>query len=172
MKTVYMLVGNIGSGKSTWCNKFVEYSYHHKVDYIVEDGIRIDLGDGQYIYNKILEPIIKLHCLTGFELLLNKPSTDAIIIDETNMALTSRSKYIDCIHTFNLYSEEKACIIAVVFPIIEKDIAVDRRMCCSSNFERQYWEDVWDYKSNRYQSPTTEEGFNEVWNLTLPEIGL
>ena len=53
-KEIIVMVGNIGSGKSTFIKKYVDKGYV----VVCRDSFRYMIGGGQYIFNLDLEPAI------------------------------------------------------------------------------------------------------------------
>ena len=54
MKNLIILVGNIGSGKSTYAKKYQKKGYI----VIARDQLRYAIGGGEYIFNTKYEPLI------------------------------------------------------------------------------------------------------------------
>jgi len=148
------LVGNIGSGKTTYVENI-------KNGYVIisRDKIRYMLGGGNYIFDPKLEPAI---WLAELELFVNLLKTGVnIIIDEVNCSPYMRSRYLN--EALDIFSQFKYHITAVVFPKISKKEAVRRRLSSPhGNFDQKTWENVYDRFNKQYQEPSIIEGFNHI----------
>lgn len=150
---LYVMVGNIGSGKSTYVKKFLQS--HPDVICISRDAFRYMIGGGNYVYNEALEPYIFLLEEQAIWFAL-KEGLD-VIVDEVGMSKKHRLNYIDSAdcHGYN--------ITALIMPELTKDICVERRLTNSDrDTPKKVWEEVWDKFNNEYEEPTTEEGFNNI----------
>ena len=159
-RKVVFLVGNIGSGKTT-------YAQTLKDEYVTtsRDRIRYMLGGGEYVFLKEFESAVWNAEFSLFSELLATGVN--ILIDEVNTNHFMRSRYLyeidDYIGNFDVPHIER---IAVVFPIIPKKEAVDRRMCDPhGKFSRKEWEEVWERFNTQYKEPTLKEGFNKIIQL-------
>lgn len=154
MANLYLLIGNIGSGKSTWTKANCEGKL-----VISRDDIRYMLGGGSYLFDWDLEPRIR-----GIEMyiLLNLLSTGKdIIIDEIGISKEERTDYISTAKNLN-YN-----VIAVQMPKFSKEICVDRRMKHQHRgYIKKTWEEVWDRFDKQYEPPTYEEGFWDIVEVT------
>lgn len=153
---LYILVGNIGSGKSTWVkqNKKPE-------DVVVSlDNMRYCFNNGEYKFNVLLEQSMFNTCLFALRQFCNCELKPDIFIDSTNVNRKSREQFI------KIGKESSYDVIAVVMPKLTKEESVNRRMNNShGNTDRKTWEEVWERFSNKYQEPTIEEGFDSVEDL-------
>jgi len=153
MKNMYILIGNIGSGKSTYINNHLKNCIS-----ISKDGLRYSIGNGTYIFNPDYEYTIHKAIL---ELNIGFCSIgENVVIDETNMTKKSRKSHI------TIGKKYKYNIIAVVFPELSKIDSVNRRMTnphCQD--DRKVWNSVWERFHNVYNPPTIEEGFNQIIEL-------
>lgn len=155
MKELQILIGNIGSGKSTYCKEKVKEGYI----IISRDTIRYGIGSGKYIYNPDYEPSIKASIKELALSLMEGPKPN-IIIDETNMTEKIRINYINI---SKIYGYKR---IALIFPVISKEESVKRRMSCNhGDTTKEKWEEVWTGLHGIYQKPTIAEGFDEVIEL-------
>lgn len=151
MSKLITMVGNIGSGKSTYVKQLVKEGYV----VVSKDAIRYMLGAGKYIFNPILEDSI--HCSITRLILKLAYNKVNMVIDETNMDRKTRKDCID-IGTSYGYSLE-----AIVMPKISREESVNRRLKSNHGYTpRAVWEEVFDRKEQAYQEPTIEEGFTEV----------
>jgi len=153
-----VLVGNIGSGKSTWIKKYKET--HEDVWVVSRDNIRYALGDGEYIYDKDFESYIQYFCSDIFNTLVDK-QVGSIIIDETNMTRKVRKRYL---RLNNLYIPEyRYHTQAIVFPDLGENEHVRRRLGDNhGDTEEGTWIGVYRGLRGAYEAPTGGEGFDEV----------
>lgn len=116
MKEIIILVGNIGSGKSTLVKKYQEQGFV----VIARDMLRYAIGGGNYVFNERYEPIIWSTELTLLEDFLSL-GVD-IVIDEVGVSKNMRSRYIEFAKLYNYK------IVGYVFPKLSMKESVDRRM--------------------------------------------
>lgn len=148
---VIILVGNIGSGKSTIA---IEYQ---KKGYIVisKDQLRYAIGGGKYIFSVHLEPVVWQTELYMYKKFL-RLGVD-IIIDGTNVSRALRSKYIEDAR----YYDYK--IICREMPKLSLKESVSRRMTNPhQRYDKRFWESLWTIFDNKYEKPTKKEGFNQI----------
>lgn len=149
-KQFIMMVGNIGTGKTT-------YIRQRSSEYIIvsRDKIRYMLGNDTYIFMKELEPAVARGSLYIFESLLD--TNINIILDETNICQRMRRPYI------NMAKEQNYKIIAVVMPKLPKEMCVQRRISNPhGNYSKEVWENVWEQFNKIYEEPTIQEGFDDI----------
>lgn len=152
MKEMQILIGNIGSGKSTYCKEKV------KEEYIIisKDDLRYSIGAGNYIFNLNYEQSIS-NCMLEFFHSLSQLNDIKIIIDETNMDKESRKFYL---YWGKYYKYTK---IAMIFPSLTKEESVKRRLQSNhGNTSKEVWDEVWERKNTIYEEPTKEEGFDII----------
>lgn len=155
-KEVIIIIGNVGSGKSTYTKKLQEKGTHVV---ICRDSMRFGIGAGTYIFNNEYEPIIKKTALELFQKFLILGVN--IIVDEVNIACSSREPYI------KLAKEQGYKIRAIVMPKLSKEESINRRMNNPANQTREIWESVWESFDRRYEHPTIEEGFDKIKEIKL-----
>lgn len=140
-----ILVGNIGSGKSTYVKSKEE-------EYVVisRDKTRYMLGNGNYVFITELEAAIWAAENALFENLLDTKIN--IIVDETNMCDESRARYID-------KAKEAGYEVSIAsFPKLSKEESVQRRISNNhGEFTKGIWEDVWQNFDNKYVEPSFKE---------------
>lgn len=150
-KELVMLVGNIGSGKSTLCKKY------QKKGYVVlsRDTLRYAIGGGEYIFNKKFEPIISRLVLIMFEEFLDL--TVPIVVDETTMNRSFRSRYI------LLAKEYGYKVKCHVMPKLTMKKSVQRRLNNPhGKYSKRVWESVWKRLNKMYEEPSLGEGINKI----------
>lgn len=151
---VTILIGNIGSGKSTYIKKFPGA-------YIVSrDNIRYMLGNGKYLYDEKFEDLVKYISYDIFDK-YQDTCLDHIIIDETNMDMDSRYYYISknqtCLPRYRYEIE------AVVFKDYGEDEHVRRRLQSNhGDTDEMTWRQVYRDLKESYEHPTEEEGFDII----------
>ena len=149
-KQMHIMVGNIGSGKSTYVKNMEE-------DFVTisRDKIRYMLGNGKYVFIPELETSVfdgELEILKG----LLKTGIN-IIIDETNMSDESRARYI------KLAKKHKYEVTAVVFEKLSKSESVRRRTKDNHGlFSKKIWGEVWDRFNGKYVEPSEKEGIHNI----------
>lgn len=151
---IVLLVGNIGSGKTTLIKKIIRKNFSHIV--ISRDDLRYMIGAGKYRFDPKLESAIwisELDTLINFmELKQN------IIVDEVGINKSMRKRYIDIGKNYNY------TITVIEMPRYSKKKCVNRRMKNPhGQFNRKVWESVWEKFDNLYEKPNKkEEGINTI----------
>ncbi len=155
MNKVTVLIGNIGSGKSTWINK------NHKDTIIISKDLTRRsfakcVGKG-YIFDDELEKYIHEITINFFKGCLYLGS-EHIIYDETNMTKVTRQPFIEVAKNLS-YS-----VHAVVLPDLGEEEHVRRRL--SNNYDntitKEKWIEIYQWKKNRFEEPSKEEGFDSI----------
>lgn len=146
---IQMLIGNIASGKSTYCkghiNQFVVLSC---------DALRYMIGAGQYIYNINLEYVLRSTILQMYVDL--QPYKCNIMIDETNVSVSNRKLFID-------KKSLDYTITAIIFPKLSMEESIRRRLG-DNHGQTNYdvWKRVWTSFNQRFEVPTFKEGFDKI----------
>ncbi len=158
-KELIILIGNIGTGKTTYAPQYVKKGYVA----IARDTLRYAIGDGKYIYNPQYEPIIFTIERFMFHQFLIKGVN--IIVDEVGVSKEMRKHYIEEAKRFGYK------ITAIEMPHLTMKEAVDRRMNNPhQQNDRKLWEQVYAKFEAMYEEPTKEEGFDEIENLWLWQV--
>jgi len=147
MRTVYILCGFPGSGKSTWARKMVESG--GKIAVINRDSIRTMFGAGKYIYDKYLEIAVKNVSVLCLRHLLTAGYD--VIIDETNL---TKDKRRDLIEEANSGIE---CNILIIW-FTESEKNLDRRMNDPRGYPREKWDEVISGMKKIFEPPEESEG--------------
>lgn len=155
--TLIVLIGNIGSGKSTISKKFYEQGFLT----VNADSIRTMLGSGNYVFDpKVEDKVIHHVTRTAIEQLMKIEKS--LVVDETMMRKKYRKNLLD------LAKHYKYKIIGIVMPNAGKEIQAERRMQSESrNYTKQMWEEVWEHIEAKYEEPTKDEGFDLIINMRL-----
>ncbi len=158
-KHLIILVGNIGSGKSTYVKKYQEEGYV----VISRDSLRYGIGGGKYIFNRYYEHIIWETELSMFNKFLELEEN--IIVDEIGLNRKLRNRYI-------LYAKEKGYSITIIeMPIFSMKESVDRRMTnphCQN--DRNLWNTIWESFNVMYDAPNFNEGIDEIIKVGKNEV--
>ena len=153
MKTLKILVGNIGAGKTTYCNSQLD---NDQTIILSKDDLRYSLRAGRYVYDLNLEDSIHA-CMQELCKKIMLDTDYDIIIDETNMSEEERKPYLRLGRVFN-YNK-----VAIMFPEISKEESIKRRMKKNhGNNSREIWDEVWEKKTQEYTEPSEAEGFNRI----------
>lgn len=156
MNKLIILVGNIGTGKSTYAKKLWKDKL---VDVIIaRDQLRYNIGLGNYIFNYDYEPIIWKTELFMFENFINLGVN--ILVDEVGISKKIRERYIPYAKVHHYQIE------VIEMPRLSMKEAVDRRMQDPhGQLDRKLWESVWTKFNNQYESPSKEEGIDRIIKL-------
>lgn len=148
-----ILIGNIASGKSTYCRKKAKDG-----SIIVNDDSIVNCihANNYQLYCDKLKPLYKSvenQIIVG-AVSFNRP----IIIDRgLNLTTKSRRRYIGLAHSLDY-----ECY-AVIFPFENPEKHAERRINDDGrNYGFDYWCDVAQFKLNQYEEPSTLEGFDKI----------
>lgn len=151
---IILLVGNIGTGKTTLAKKYAKQGYI----VVARDSLRYMIGAGKYIFNLDLESAIwqtELDMVENFMALKQN-----LIIDEVGINESMRYKYIELAIKY-FYT-----ITSIELPRLSKKVAVDRRMKNPhQQHDRKLWEGIWEKFDKLYEEPTTKEGIHKIIRL-------
>ena len=155
MNKVTMLIGNIGSGKSTWLDKNTTGTVIISKDNIRKDFARCINKD--YLFDDAIEPYVYNIVTNYFKGVLHL-NYNHVVIDETNITCETRSPYIIVAKEFNYI------VNAVVFPDLGEEEHIRRRMIRNHDdtISRDKWVEVYRWKKERYEEPTKTEGFDSI----------
>lgn len=159
MSKIIVLIGNIGSGKTTYARKLAAQGYR----IVSRDALRYMIGGGTYTFNEETEPIIILSARRMATLLVAEGIP--IVIDEVNVSVNFRAPFLDI-------AEDHMCEIeAHILPKINRDEAVDNRMIDPHDTpDEKLWEGVWDKFDSIYEQPTITEGFDKIIHVGRKQI--
>jgi predicted kinase len=151
MLKIVILVGNIGSGKTTYTHKLVKEGYVA----ISRDALRYMIGNGKYTFNPEVEPavfksehdIIKNFMRLGVD----------IVIDEVGVQHYLRKRYTALAKKYGYKA------ICMVLPRLSMKECVDRRMQDPHGQpDRALWEAVWKKFEKQRTVPCLDEGFDKI----------
>lgn len=146
MKRLYLLVANIGAGKTTWAKRHITKNNV----YLSCDSFRYLIGAGEYRFSEKTEAAVKQ---TIYNALHNFAQTDLDIIFDMAAAVsnTFRAKIASYIKPYGYE------VIAVVLPKISMEKSVARRLKDPhGQFSKSKWEEVWKMFNDYYIEPNVE----------------
>jgi len=150
---IVILVGNIGSGKTTLINKILKKGFSHVV--ISRDDLRYMIGAGRYRFDRRIEPIIwksEEDLVKNFMI-----AKENIIVDEVGISKLLRKRYIKLAKKFGY------TITVIEMPKYSKRVCVNRRMKNPhQQDDKKLWESIWEKFDNWYEKPTKKEGINKI----------
>ncbi len=157
---VYILIGDIASGKSTWCRTFAR---EQGVIIVNDDAIVTSLHGGQYdLYSEELKPLYKATELS----ILQSAITLAwdVAIDRSNYSKSMRRKYIGIAKSFG------ATVVAIIFPKEEPVVHAQRRIAHDPRGrDLEYWIKAVEAHRSQWEPASMDEGFDEMYTK-LPLI--
>jgi len=150
-KKAIILIGNVGSGKTTYCSKLLKRGYIC----ISKDSLRYMLGSGKYVFNKLLESSVHL---SEIDLLYNFTKSGVnIVVDDCNINSRLRK------HAISVLKGHDYFITAIVLSKLSQKICVNRRMKNPhSNPNKATWNKVWEMFDYNTEDPRYEEGFDRI----------
>lgn len=152
MRTVFMMIGYTGSGKSTWAKQRAREDYGVKI--VSPDAFRMMLN-GTYAYHEELDSVITESCFDTARHCLDAGYD--VIIDCGNLTKSEdrRKKWR------GLPAER---FIAVVMPMGHPPQWYVRRRMKAPHWTQVDWLGVVKREMKAYEPP--EEGeFNEIWHI-------
>lgn len=158
---IYVLVGMIASGKSTYCKNAAK---HGQV--IMNDDAIVNMlhADDYTLYDKKLKILYKSieNNIISLGLCMGK----TVVIDRgLNVSSSARQRWIAIARSFDVPCE------AIVFPKDKNEIHAKRRFeSASRGHSYDYWLDVANEHASQYQTPTGVEGFDDIHFITYDEI--
>ncbi len=159
MRNLIIIIGNIGSGKSTYAKKYQEQGYV----IISRDQLRYAIGNGEYIFNPDYELAISITELDMFKRFASLGVN--ILVDGTSMTKTIRKRYIDYILSLGY------TITAIEMPHFGMGESVNRRMIKPhGQFETKIWCQVWADLEAIYEAPSKEEGFHKIIKVRKNDV--
>ena len=154
-KEIILLIGNIGTGKSTLAKELAKDGYV----IVSKDALRYMIGGGRYIFDKHIEPIIWDIEIAMIEELME--NNFPIVVDSRCINSIMRYYYISAAKRNNYK------VNAIIMPRVSKEEAVNRRMKNPhGQLDKELWNSVYDKFDKVFEGPTKREKFDEVTELT------
>ena len=153
-----ILVGNIGSGKTTLSRQYADN------DYVIlsRDSLRSMIDGDRYRFDPELESYIfeiETYAINTF-----LKAGCNIVVDETNTSVRTRGRLL------RIAQEHNVQTLVHVLPRLSKKECVDRRMKHSSRgYSKKKWEEIWTMFDKSYVAPDPSEGFDSVLNEVDPK---
>lgn len=156
LSELILLVGNIGSGKTTFAKNCIK----NGADYIVvsRDALRYMIGAGKYRFELDFEHFIWEAEEQIFKTFLS--SGKDILVDEIGISKIMRKRYIDLAKK-NCYT-----VTVIELPKISMKKSVNNRMKNPHGQpDRKLWESVWKKFEMMYEVPGKDEGIDKIIKL-------
>lgn len=150
---VEILIGNIASGKSTYCRRRVEEGAVVMNDDAIVNGLHCGIYTK---YDKALKPLYKAieNAIVTSAITLGR---DVVIDRGVNLTPRSRRRFVGLAHSMDAEAH------AVIFEFCEPSIHADRRMSHDDRgHSAEYWLEVATVFHNKYIPPEEHEGFDKV----------
>ena len=116
MRTVYILRGTSGMGKTTWTKKFIEEQELKVGEYAIPSADHYFEKPEGYMFDASKLPDAHGQCLKTFKIAINN-DVDYVIVDNTNTQLWEFQKYVEYaekrgyhIEIIDLFKENKASV--------------------------------------------------------------
>lgn len=151
-KTLYLMIGNIGAGKSSYTKKLIKETGALVVS---PDSLRYMYGGGEYRFDYAYESYIwdLANYAVNSAMVKGKP----VILDACLVSKKARKRWLMTAKTFDY----RVC--AVVLPKVSKRVSVKRRLKDNhGNGTKALWEQVWESFNNSYEEPSLREGLNQI----------
>jgi len=153
MQYIHLMIGNIGTGKTTTATKILEENPNTL--YVSDDDICTLVNMGNYgpelwsnkywpVYSAIKRSIAEIAIENGF----------SIIIDSTNMSESKRAVWVKKAKQLNV------SIIAHVH--LDHALGIKRRQETPRGQTFEMWQKVYERFQSEYEEVTSAEGFNEI----------
>lgn len=152
MPKLVVLIGNVASGKSTYCKQAAA----HGSIIVNDDSITNAVHAGLYTqYDKSLKPLYKSVENTIIQLGLALGRN--VIIDRPNIRRASRRRYIGLAHSLD------AIVELVMFPREIPEIHAQRRANHDARgYNYDYWLKAAQVFDTKFEPPTADEGYDEI----------
>lgn len=152
-----MLIGNIGTGKSTWVKRKMESQANRNTYVVIDTDSIIYMLDGRGIY-EFDETKRRLYAEIKLDIMKRCfKSGYSVILDTTNMSRRLRKPYL------KIAKEYCDCIYAVNFGQGTTK-SLQRRLKDNRGYPREIWKEVHKMFRDMYEPPTINEGFYDIWN--------
>lgn len=149
-RAMYIMIGVIGSGKSTWATAMAERDTN--ISIVSRDSIR-EMLNGTYHFIPDLERLVEyINRDAMFRVLMSGRS---LIVDECNVTKKNRAELVNWARQ-RFYGIK---IVGVYCP--SRNGNVDRRMESPRGYSRDLWQSVFDRMISQFEPPTVDE-FDEL----------
>jgi len=161
MLKIYVLVGMIASGKSTYCKNAAK---HNQVIVNDDDIVNMLHADDYTLYDKKLKILYKSieNNIISLGLCMGK----TIVIDRgLNVSKRGRQRWVAIARSFDILCE------AIVFPKDKNEVHAKRRFEKDNRgHSYDYWLKVANEHDRQYEEPTCVEGFDKVHHIQYTDI--
>jgi len=154
MPRCYQLIGVPGSGKSTWANnqEWAKDCTYVSTDQYVEQYAKSQGKTYSEVFNDFMPEAVNLMCQ---DVIVARSQGRDIIWDQTSTSVLSRRR------KFNMLPDYEH--IAVVFTTPNKEELASR---LASRPGKEIPNEVMRGMIDRFEMPTEEEGFKEIWTAS------
>lgn len=163
---IYLLVGLIGSGKSTWSKKKVREEEDTVI--ICKDNFR-EMLRGKYVFDFKYEDTVKSLMKFGLRKALQNGFN--VIIDETNITRKKRAELINKIKIINGWCYDNLKLVILYFP--DNNNCIENRMTNPRGISREQWEDVYNNMKKQFEKPSYGELKidGEIFEISVDDCG-
>lgn len=158
---IYVLVGMIASGKSTYCRQVAKQGR-----IILNDDAIVNMlhADNYTLYDKNLKLLYK--SIENSVISLGLCAGKTVIVDRgLNVSKQGRKRWLALAKSFDVDCH------AIVLPKDTPEVHAERRFNSDSRGHTyDYWLKVATHHNNIYSEPTLEEGFDEVHSTSFIKI--
>lgn len=156
-QTVTIMVGVIGSGKSTESKRI---SNQNPNCIILSKDVYRSMFRDRYIFRNDVEALIRICTSVALDEALRRGFD--VVIDETNITQGKRTKLIQHIKT----KFPKVIVSAIEFPV--GPWCLERRLTDTRGYDEKRWERVYQEMSESFETCTDAEGFDNIRHVPLP----
>jgi len=149
-QTAYIMIGVIGSGKSTWSR--LQAANSKRTNIVSRDSIR-EMLNGKYVFDPRLEDLVTTINFSAARDILTAGHN--LIVDECHVSKKARKPIVDWIRA----NFPTVKIVGVYCP--SQSGNVDRRMTTPKGGTREKWQMVFESMVERFEKPEPIE-FDEL----------
>lgn len=149
-KEIVILIGNIGTGKSTYTKKLCLMGYYA----ISRDAIRYMVGGGNYRFEPDYEPII---FKSEIDIVENYMKCGLpIAVDEVGISKSKRAIYINLAKVYGYK------VKVIVMPKLNLTKTLKRKKVVTHGQDAEVWATVYKRFNSEYEKPQKTEGIDEI----------